>query len=160
MTTSPDGPRRSYRDLSQHPPSDGLYSEGVRQLLADQPGATELLGKAVAYAPGVATTYMALACAYALGGDAEQAATATEAACQHLAGASRRDRQHVQILAAVIGGHVEHALGLAFEHIAEFGGDPLVLHLLSRHITDRQDPLLLSELHALVDQAGVPPPPS
>jgi hypothetical protein len=97
---------------------------------------------------------MALACAYALDGQAEEAATSTEKARRHLPGASRRDRQHVQILAALIGGQVEHALALAFEHTAEFGRDPLVLHVLSRRIGDRRDPLLTSELRALLDQTG------
>jgi hypothetical protein len=97
---------------------------------------------------------MALACAYALDGKAEQAAASTEAARRHLAGASRRDRQHVQILADLIGGQVEHPLGLAFEHIAEFGSDPLVLHLLSRRVSERHDPVLSSELRALLDQTG------
>jgi DNA-binding GntR family transcriptional regulator len=50
----------------------------------------------------------------------------SEAARRLLEGASRRVRQHVQILSALIAGQVEHALGLAFEHIAEFGSDPLV----------------------------------
>jgi hypothetical protein len=97
---------------------------------------------------------MALACVYALDGNVEQAATSIASARRHLVGASRRDRQHVEILSALMGGQVEHALGLAFEHIAEFGRDPLVLHLLSRRIGDRQDPRLRSEWRALVNQPG------
>jgi hypothetical protein len=64
-------------------------------------------------------------------------------------GATRRDRQHVEILSAILAEHITRALGLAFEHIDEFGPDPLIIDMLYRAIARRQDPVLSAELASL-----------
>jgi hypothetical protein len=111
----------------------------VRQIVTGQADATASLRQAVEVHRELATVHIALACALALDGDARQSSAHTQEARQHLAGAARRDRQHVEILAAVLEDRLTQALGLAFEHLAEFGPDPLLVSMLTRRIQQRQD---------------------
>jgi hypothetical protein len=92
---------------------------------------------------------MALAWALALNGDTKSAAASADQAWKHLAHSSRQDRQHIEILTALLHGRLSQALDLAFEHLSEFGSDPLLTHLLDRCICDRDDPGLTAGLHAL-----------
>jgi hypothetical protein len=88
----------------------------------------------------------------ALEGDAQDSSACVQDARRHLARAPRRDRQHVEILAAVLEDHLTQALGLAFEHLTEFGPDPLMVSVLTQRIERSPDPGLSDGLQALLDQ--------
>src|SRR5207247_1012456 len=65
---------------------------------------------------------------------------------------TRRGRQQDEILSATLAGHLHHALGLAFEHLDEFGNNELVVRTLSTAISERRDPKLLSQLNSLLQR--------
>jgi hypothetical protein len=92
-----------------------------------------------------AVTHIAGACAQARDGNHQQAEAIRREALTRLAGTTRRERQHVEILSALLQGKTSHALGLAFEHLEEFSIDPLVVQMLSSAVADRDDPALSVE---------------
>src|SRR6267378_7024791 len=61
-------------------------------------------------------------------GDGAAAKAAVERARGLVAGATRRERQHVEALAAVAGGEAARGLGLIEEHVREFPRDALLVH--------------------------------
>ena len=65
-------------------------------------------------------------------------------------GTNRQERQKTEILAAVSGGRVAHALDLAFEHLHEYGWDPVLVEALSRAVAECQEPGLSAQLAALL----------
>jgi hypothetical protein len=91
-----------------------------------------------------------LACAHARNRNHTRAEASRQEALACLGGAPRRERQHVEILSAILEGRASRALGLAFEHLDEFGIDQLVLQMLSSAVADRHDPALSLELDAFL----------
>jgi hypothetical protein len=75
-------------------------------------------------------------------------------ASERLAGSTRQERQHAEILFAIHNGRTSHALGLAFEHLEEFGPDQSVVQMLASAVADQHDPALAIELDALLGQTG------
>jgi hypothetical protein len=71
----------------------------------------------------------------------------------HHAGRSRRERQHVEILSAILDEDMTRALGLAFEHIEEFAPDPLMIDMLHSGVVKSKDPVLSAEFASLVAQS-------
>jgi tetratricopeptide (TPR) repeat protein len=61
-------------------------------------------------------------------GDGAAATTSVERARGLVGGATRRERQHVEALAAVAGGEAARGLGLIEEHVREFPRDALLVH--------------------------------
>ena len=129
--------------------NDSAYSIGVQHLVSDQSDAMAWLSRAVAEEPNSPRANIALACAYALDGNASDAIASCRTALARRGGTSRRERQQVEILAALLDDRPAHALDLTFEHLEEYGPDPLVVHVLATVVSKRQDPALSSQLDAL-----------
>lgn len=104
------------------------YIEGVDRLLALAAGGREALTAAVDADAGLAMAHAALAFLSSREGDIEEARRSIEQAQAHMAGATRRERQHIGVFAAVIRGDGPAALALVREHLAEFPRDALVLY--------------------------------
>jgi hypothetical protein len=149
MTNRPGSARRLDRIGSGHAGPDSPYAIGVSRLVSGYPDALGPLSDAVERQPDRAASHMALACALAESGNPEQAEVSRRDAVARVSGASRRERQQVQILSAVLEGRVAHALGLAFEHLEEFPDDQLVTHSMSVAVARRSDRILSAELEAL-----------
>ena len=47
--------------------------------------------------------------------------------------ATRRERQHIEIVAAALSGDTQRARALSYEHLAEFPTDLLVASVVARH---------------------------
>ena len=71
-----------------------------------------------------------------------------------LAGATRQERQHAEILFAIHRGWTSHALDLAFEHLEEFGPDQSVIQSLASAVGNQHDPAVAIEFEALVRRIG------
>jgi hypothetical protein len=152
MTNSPIHPLRPQPAAAPRPGPDPSYTAGVTRLAAGQPDALAALTEAVAHQPDLATTHIALACAYALDGNYEQAEKSRAQAQARLGEATREERQQIEILAAIVTGQVAHALGLAFEHLDEFNATPLIVHMLSAAVAERQDPPLSAGFDAFLER--------
>jgi hypothetical protein len=74
---------------------------------------------------------------------------------------TRRERQREEILSAILQNRTSHALGLAFEHLDEFGIDQLLVQTLTSAVAGRNDPALSVEFDAFLkrvrDAAERPP---
>ncbi len=105
-----------------------LYAEGVRLLIAGSPDAAAVLGATVAADPafGVALAALALSSRDAALLDDVQASVAAPSA------ATRRERQHVEIVALAVAGDHARACALGSDHLREFPGDLVVAHLVAR----------------------------
>jgi hypothetical protein len=131
------------------------YEEARDLMLTSGVGAAERLGAL----PPSALVLITLACAHANAGHLDEAVLLSHRAMATTAAHSRRDRQLVEILAATLDGPLRRAVGLAFEHFAEFGPDLLALHQLAWALDSRPDPRLRPALAALADQRPVPDDP-
>lgn len=103
------------------------YSEGIDRALGALGGPLESLEAAGAADPGFALPQVARARLLQFQG---QAAAAREGAARARAlvqGASRREQQHVEVIATAIEGDAARALRLVREHAAEFPRDAFVL---------------------------------
>src|SRR5206468_5224515 len=67
-------------------------------------------------------------------GDATTARAAAETARRTVAGATRRERQHVEALYSLVGGDTARGLDLVDEHVAEFPRDALLVNQTSSAI--------------------------
>jgi SAM-dependent methyltransferase len=83
--------------------------------------------------------------AHARNGDHKQAEASRPEGSARSGRATRRERQHVEILSAILRGQTSHALGLAFEHLDEFGVDQPVVEMLSAAVAERHDAALSLE---------------
>jgi hypothetical protein len=96
--------------------------------------------EAVALDPGFALGYAGLAVANDdNGGEPGTTAHAITQARRRTRGISRRERQHVAIVDQALTGHLARASGLAREHLLEFPGDVMVLHVVARRCGDLDD---------------------
>jgi hypothetical protein len=126
------------------------YRAGLARLLAGRTGAVPPLRRAAAGpSDGRAVAHIAMACWYALTGDPASAAESTRLARDHARAADRRDQQQVQIVVAILDRRITRAVDLAFEQVAEFGDDTLVVHQLAWHLHDQRDPAVQDALRAL-----------
>src|SRR4029077_16540899 len=87
------------------------FQEGMDHLLAYGPAGEERLAEAIPADPGLAVAHTGLALLALVQGDAAAARDAMARARETVGGATRRERQHVEALAAVVGG--EGARGFA-----------------------------------------------
>lgn len=103
------------------------YVEGMDLLLSYNLGLDRKFAEAVAADEGFALAHAALAVVYQLRGNLTEA-KACAARAQSLAeGVSRRERQHVAIIATIMAGEGARALELIREHLQEFPRDALLL---------------------------------
>ena len=107
-----------------------LYRDGVDRMLSAWNGAAEAFDRAVAEDPAFALAHVARARIHQMNMELTEARAKAAQARTLAAAASRRERQHVEIMAAAIEGKPTAALTGAEQHLDEFPRDALVLSLL------------------------------
>jgi len=110
------------------------FQEGMDQLLAYGPAGEARLTEAVQADPGLAVAHTALALLALVQGDAAGARAAMVRARASVAGATRRERQHVEALNAFVAGESTRGFALVDEHVAEFPRDAVVVNQASSSI--------------------------
>ena len=104
-----------------------LYASAVDYALASDSPAESTFELAIAEDEGFALAHAGKARLAQFRGDAATARSEIGRARELAAGASRREQQHIECLAAAIGGDSPRALELLYEHVAEFPRDAFVL---------------------------------
>jgi tetratricopeptide (TPR) repeat protein len=107
-----------------------LYRLGVDHMLSAWHGADDAFDEAIAEDPDFALPYIARARIHQMNMQGAEARTKAARARQLAAGASERERRHVEITAATIEGQPKLAMSGAEQHLNEFPRDALVLSLL------------------------------
>jgi tetratricopeptide (TPR) repeat protein len=104
------------------------YQDGMDTLLSYGFGADQAFAAAVAADEGFALGHAGAALFALFQGDGASAKASVDRACRLVAGATRRERQHVEALAAIAGGEAARGLGLIEEHVKEFPRDALLVN--------------------------------
>jgi tetratricopeptide (TPR) repeat protein len=104
------------------------YQAGMDRLLSYGVGADQAFDAAVEADPGFALAHAGRALFALFQGDGAAAKGAIEQARTLAAGTTRRERQHVEALAAIAGGEGARGLGLIEEHVKEFPRDALLVN--------------------------------
>jgi Flp pilus assembly protein TadD len=116
-----------------------LYRQGVVLLVAGRSAdAIRLLQAAVTLDDQFAVALAALAVAEAELGDGERWRHSIDRAAAQR-GVSRRERQHVAVIALALEGRLARASALGLEHLCEYPGDDVVAHVLATHGADLDD---------------------
>jgi len=110
------------------------FQEGMDRLLSFSAGAEACFAAAVEADEGLALAHGGGALVAVVQGDAATARAAAETARRTVAGATRRERQHVEALYALVGGDTARGLDLVDEHVAEFPRDALLVNQTSSAI--------------------------
>jgi tetratricopeptide (TPR) repeat protein len=108
--------------------------EGMDQLLSYSAGADESFAAAVEADDGLALAHAGVAMVAVVRGDATAARIAVGRARATVAGASRRERQHVKAVSALVGGETARGLALVDEHVKDFPRDALLVNQASSAI--------------------------
>ena len=106
----------------------GRFREGMDRLLSYGAGAEESFSAALEADPGLAVAHSGIALLAVLQGDAATARAAAARAREAVTGATRRERQHVEALSALIAGETARGLALVDEHVAEFPRDAVLVN--------------------------------
>jgi tetratricopeptide (TPR) repeat protein len=104
------------------------FQDGMDRVLAYGAGAEECFAAALQADEGLAVAHAGLALVAVVQGDAAAARAAVGRAQQAAAGATRRERQHVEALSALVAGDTTRGLALVDEHVAEFPRDALLVN--------------------------------
>jgi tetratricopeptide (TPR) repeat protein len=104
------------------------YQDGMDTLLSYGFGADQAFAAAVAADEGFALGHAGAALFALFQGDGASAKTSVDRACHLVAGATRREQQHVEALVAIAGGEAARGLGLIEEHVKEFPRDALLVN--------------------------------
>ena len=116
-----------------------LYRRGVELLARGDPvAAIPVLRSAVVIDAQFALANVALAVAEDAVGNRDACRTALARAKAHRQ-ISRRERQHVEVVALVMDGKLTRASVLGREHLREFAADVLVIHVLTVHAINVAD---------------------
>jgi len=107
-----------------------FYGDGVDRMLAAWHGADAAFDAAIAEDPGFALAHIARARVHQLNMEGAEARAKAAEARLLAASASRREQQHVEIMASVIEGQAKKAITGAEQHLEEYPRDALVLSLL------------------------------
>ena len=110
------------------------FQEGMDHLLAYGPAGEELLSEAIEADPGLAVAHVGLALLALVQGDATTGRDAMAKAKKAVGGATRRERQHVEALSALVGGESARGFALADEHLQEFPRDAVLVNQVSSAI--------------------------
>src|SRR5438477_3361552 len=110
------------------------FQRGMDMLLSFGPGADDAFAAAVQADERLALAHAGIALVAVAHGDAATARAAVDKARQVVPGATRRERQHVEALGALIGGETARGLDLVNEHIAEFPRDAMLVNQASSAI--------------------------
>jgi len=113
---------------TESPTAAERFQHGMDMLLAYGPGAAEAFEAAAKADDRLAVAHAGRALVAVAQGDAATARAATEKAREVVGGATRRERQHVAALSALVGGETTRGLGLVAEHVAEFPRDALLVN--------------------------------
>lgn len=108
-----------------------LYRLGLDQLPGSSSAAKATFAAAVAEDPGFAVA-IAAAAVTSQPSDTVGSARMLDRALQAARSTTRRERQHVEIVADFVRGDLGHATALAAAHLAEFPHDALIIHLWDR----------------------------
>ena len=103
------------------------YVEGIDRMLAADAGVEECLSTAIGADPGFALPHAAMARHHQLYVRPAEARAAAETAARLSAGATARERQHVEIVRLLVAGEVAQALDLIRQHISEYPRDAFAL---------------------------------
>jgi len=104
------------------------FQEGMDKLLSYNAGAEESFSAALEADEGLAVAHSGIAVLALVQGDATTARAAAGRARETVAGATRRERQHVEALSALIAGETARGLALVDEHVAEFPRDAVLVN--------------------------------
>jgi tetratricopeptide (TPR) repeat protein len=104
------------------------FQEGMDKLLSYGPGAEESFSAALEADEGLAVAHSGIALMALVQGDATTARAAAARARDTVAGATRRERQHVETLSALIAGETARGLALVDAHVAEFPRDAVLVN--------------------------------
>ena len=104
------------------------FQDGMDRLLSYSVGSEESFTSALEADPQLAVAHIGLALLALVQGDASTARAAAGRARETVAGATRRERQHVEALSALVAGETTRGLGLVDEHVAEFPRDAVVVN--------------------------------
>src|SRR5687767_4846388 len=96
------------------------FQDGMDALLSYGVGAEESFAAALRADAALAVAHAGVALVAVVQGDAAAARAATDRARTAVAGATRRERQHVEAVSALVAGDTARGLGLVDEHVAEF----------------------------------------
>ncbi|HXJ81453.1 MAG TPA: hypothetical protein VMS64_22580 [Candidatus Methylomirabilis sp.] len=110
------------------------FQEGMDHLLAYGPAGEELLAEAVKEDPGLAVAHVGIALLALVQGDAVTGRQAMARAREAAGRATRRERQHVEALSALVGGESARGLVLADEHLQDFPRDAVLVNQVSSAI--------------------------
>ena len=105
------------------------FQEGMDCLLAYRPGAAESFAAALEADDRLAVAHAGTALVAAVVGDAATARAGASRARETVEGATRRERQHVEAVSALVGGDAARGLALAEEHVKEFPRDALLVNV-------------------------------
>ena len=106
------------------------YRDGVDRMLSAWQGADDAFDQAIAEDPDFALPYIARARIHQMNMQGAEARAKAARARQLAAGASERERRHVEITAATIEGQPRLAVSGAEQHLDECPRDALILSLL------------------------------
>jgi len=110
------------------------FQQGMDRLLSFGAGAEQAFGAALEADDHLAVAHAGAALHAAVVGDAASARGSAARARETVAGATRRERQHVEAVSALLGGETASGLALVDEHVAEFPRDALLVNQASSAI--------------------------
>ncbi len=110
------------------PAAADRFQDGMDRLLSYGAGAEECFAAALAADADFALAHAGTALLAVAQGDAATARAAVERARATVAGATRRERQHVEALSVLIGGETARGLDLVDTHVTEFPRDALLVN--------------------------------
>jgi hypothetical protein len=135
--------------LSTDPVAAASYRQGVHELLERRPEALLSFARSARHDPRFALACAGVAFASSVAGDGVPRRVLDRARATARV-ASRRERQHVEVLYAALAGPAALALALAIKHLDEFPDDVVVLSVVGRTVVDTGDPRLIARLRHLV----------
>ncbi|MGI8926519.1 MAG: tetratricopeptide repeat protein [Tepidiformaceae bacterium] len=109
------------------PAAAAAYVEAIDLTLSANVGADERLAAAIEADEGFALAHAGLARAQQYRGRIPEARASAARARELAAGATRREQQHVEVIATAVDGNSSRALALACEHLRDFPRDAFVL---------------------------------
>jgi len=110
------------------------YQEGMDRQLSYGAGAEEGFAGAIAADEGFAMPHAGAALMALFRGDGAAARASVGRARELATGATRREQQHIEALATLVGGDTARGLALVDEHVAEFPRDALLVNQASSTI--------------------------
>ena len=113
--------------LTASPAAAAAYVDAVDRLLAAREGALEGFDRALAVDPGFALAHVGRSRSLLVAGRGAEGRAAAAAALGLVGGLERRERRHVEALAAAATGPGDRALALVREHLREFPRDVVAL---------------------------------